>query len=239
MSINSREEANRYYQLINELVDDYIDKWKIRPSNLKRYLKPGSERFNKFLQRNKLQDVKGADRILKDIIEDRYNMEKDGVITFESFKLFESSEFKFESIRQCLYKGIDKSNLKMEKVLADYFDTSLGQIDVVDANKHMYRINNWDKDVNNVVIYSNDELEIIKHNMIEYLFSEMTRKKVEIVNGIEIHLSDMIKYDMFEEQMSNIFEKDYFLFNTISKCIRPGSYSYLGNSNGYHIWVEY
>ena len=56
MSINNKEDANRYYQVINGLVDDYLDKWKVRPSNLKRYLQPGSERFNKFLERNKLKD---------------------------------------------------------------------------------------------------------------------------------------------------------------------------------------
>ena len=69
MSINNREDANKYYQMINELVDDYIDKWKIRPSSLKKYLQPGSERFNRFLERNKLKDVKGSEVILKDIIE--------------------------------------------------------------------------------------------------------------------------------------------------------------------------
>ena len=64
MSINNREDANRYYQMINDLVDEYTEKNKIRPSNLKRYLQPGSERFNKFLERNKLKDVKGAEIIL-------------------------------------------------------------------------------------------------------------------------------------------------------------------------------
>ena len=102
MSINNKEDANRYYQVINGLVDDYLDKWKVRPSNLKRYLQPGSERFNKFLERNKLKDIKGADVILKDIIEDRDSMEQDGVITFESFKMFESEEFKIHSMKQCL-----------------------------------------------------------------------------------------------------------------------------------------
>ena len=32
MSINSREDANKYYQVVNKLVDEYIDKWKIKPS---------------------------------------------------------------------------------------------------------------------------------------------------------------------------------------------------------------
>ena len=57
MSINNREDANNYYKLINGLVDDYIDNHKIRPSKLSSYLKPGGQRFNKFLERNKLKDV--------------------------------------------------------------------------------------------------------------------------------------------------------------------------------------
>jgi 5-methylcytosine-specific restriction endonuclease McrA len=68
MSINNREDANNYYKLINGLVDDYIDNHKIRPSKLSSYLKPGGQRFNKFLERNKLKDVKGAEIILKDDI---------------------------------------------------------------------------------------------------------------------------------------------------------------------------
>jgi hypothetical protein len=235
MSINSREDANRYYQIINELVDDYIDKWKIRPSNLKRYLKPGSERFNKFLERNKLNDVKGADRVLRDIIEDRDSMESDGVITFESFKLFESNEFKFESLKQCLYKGIEKADLNMEKVLADYFDTSLGQIDVVDASKHMFKLSNWKSDEDEVIIYSKEEIEIIKNNMIDYLFTELTKKKVEIVEGIEIDLSDLLKANMFDEQMSQIFERNNFLIDTISKVL---SYKFNGESGNYLIWTK-
>lgn len=235
MSINSREDVNRYYQIINELVDDYIDKWKIRPSNLKRYLKPGSERFNKFLERNKLNDVKGADRVLRDIIEDRDNMENDGVITFESFKLFESNEFKFESLKQCLYKGIEKADLNMEKVLADYFDTSLGQIDIIDADKHMFKLSNWKSDEDEVIIYSKEEVEVIKNNMTDYLFVELTKKKVEIVEGIEIDLSDLIKSNMFGEQMSQIFERDNFLTNTISKVT---SYKFNGESGNYLIWTK-
>ena len=88
MSINNREDANKYYQMINDLVDEYTEKNKIRPSNLRRYLQPGSERFNRFLERNRLGDVKGADVILNDIIEDRFHMESDGVLTFENYKLF-------------------------------------------------------------------------------------------------------------------------------------------------------
>ena len=39
MSINNREDVNRYYQIINELLDEYTEQHKIRPSNLKRYFR--------------------------------------------------------------------------------------------------------------------------------------------------------------------------------------------------------
>ena len=45
MIVNNRESANKYYTLINELIDNYVEKWKIKPSNLKKYLKPGTDRF--------------------------------------------------------------------------------------------------------------------------------------------------------------------------------------------------
>ena len=50
MSIKSREDANKYYQIVNELVDEYMAKGKIRPSNLKVILATGSKNFNNFIQ---------------------------------------------------------------------------------------------------------------------------------------------------------------------------------------------
>ena len=218
MSINTREDANRYYQVINGLVDDYIDKWKIRPSSLKRYLQPGSERFNKFLERNKLKDIKGAEVILKDIIEDRNHMESDGVITFESFKFFESEEFKIHSLKQSLYKGIEKATSSQEKVLADHFDTNLGDIDIVDADKHIFKINDWNNQDIKVVIYSKEDLEIILGNMIDHLYTELSKSKISLTDSISIELSDLVKEEVFENKMFDFFTPE-FLNKTISDLL--------------------
>lgn len=235
MSINTREDANKYYQLVNELVDEYITKWKIRPSNLGRYLKPGSERFTKFLEKNKLKEIKGAERVLRDVIEDRTHMERDGVITFENFNLMESVEWKVESLKSSLWKGIEKADIKSEKVLADYFDTNLGDIDIVDSEKHLFKVNNWKNEPVDVVVYSKEDVDVIKYNMIDFLFLELTKKSIEIVEGIEVNLSDMVKSNMFEEKMSQLFEKDNILLKTISKCL---GFNLLGENNGYFIWVS-
>lgn len=218
MSINNKEDANRYYQVINGLVDDYLDKWKVRPSNLKRYLQPGSERFNKFLERNKLKDIKGADVILKDIIEDRDSMEQDGVITFESFKMFESEEFKIHSLKQSLYKGIEKATSSQEKVLADHFDTNLGDIDIIDADKHIFKINDWNNHDVEVVIYSKEDLEIIEGNMIDHLYTELSKSKITLTDNISIELKDLVKEEVFENKMFDIFTPE-FLIKTMSDLL--------------------
>jgi hypothetical protein len=229
MSINNREDANRYYQVINGLVDDYIDKWKVRPSNLKRFLQPGSERFNKFLERNKLKDIKGAAVILKDIIEDRDSMEQDGVITFESFKMFESEEFKIHSMKQCLYKGIEKATQNMEKVLADHFDTNLGDIDIIDADKHIFKINDWNNHDVEVVIYSKEELDVIENNIVDHLYSELSKSKITLTENISIELSDLVKRDVFESKMLSFFTEE-FLIKTICDLL-GGEYQKSETSN--------
>ena len=236
MSISNREDANKYYQLINGLVDDYIDVHKIRPSKLSAYLKPGGQRFNKFLERNKLKDIKGAEIILKDIIEDREHMEKDGVITFESFKIMESSEFKYSELKECLYKGIDKSDLNMEKALADYFDINLGSIDVVDSDKHKFKIEDWENDDWVCVIYSDEECDVIKNNLVEYFYSELIKKEFELVEGIKIELSDLVKSDVFEEKIFKTLNEEKFQ-KIISESLGE-DWSFASKFRNYHIWIS-
>lgn len=234
MSINNREDANKYYQTINNLIDDYIDKWKVRPSNLKRYLQPGSERFNKFLERNGLKDIKGSDRILKDIIEDRDSMERDGVITFENFKFFESEEYKISSMKQCLYKGIERSTTSHEKVIADHFDTSLGHVDVVDTDKHIFKVDVWGKSID-VVIYSKEELDLITKNMIELLYNEIKTKKVELSSNITVDLSNLISHDSFKREVEkNVFSVNKPV-NLVSQCL---GYEFKSEFENYFIWIK-
>ena len=234
MSINNREDANRYYQQINKLVDEYMESGKIRPSNLKRYLQPGSERFNKFLSRNNYKEIAGIDQVLADVIEDRVNMERDGVLTFENFKFFESDEFKVSSIRQCLYKGIGKADLNVEKVLADEFDTNLSSIDGVNSDRHLFKINDWNSKDVSVIIYSKEDLDIIYLNIVEYLYDEFQKKEIEIVPGIKISLKNMIDKSGFEKGMNLYFDEDVYL-NLVGSLLEMEFHKQVGE---YYIWVK-
>ena len=191
MSISSREDANKYYQQVNKLVDEYIDKWKIKPANLKKYLKPGSDKFEKFINRNGLKDINGIKQVINDVIEDRVHMETDGVLTFESFKIFESDDFKFTSLLQCLYKGVGKTDIKAEKFLADHFDTNLSQIVIVDSDKHLFKLRNWENEEILAIVYNKDEMDIIEGNIVEYLTDELLKEEVDLL-GIVVKLENLI-----------------------------------------------
>lgn len=236
MSITNSEEANQYYKLVNQLVDEYVEGHKIRPSKLSAYLKPGGQRFNKFLERNKLKDIVGADRILRDVIEDREHMEKDGVITFESFKLYESTEWKISNLRECIYKGIDKADIKMEKILADYFDINLGAIDIVDSDKHKFSIEDWKNDDWKIVIYSKEELEVIKENIIEYLFDEVCQKEIDLTDDIKLKLRDLIDEEKFIDQTKEILEEQK-VCKIVTQCLGE-EWSFESDAKGYYIWVS-
>jgi hypothetical protein len=233
MSIDNRESANKYYKVINELIDDYIDKWKIRPSNLKKYLKPGSEKFDRFILRNNLSEVAGINRVVIDVIDDRVSMEKDGVMAFESFKYFESNDFKIQSLRQSLYKGIEKSDINMEKALADKFDTSLSDIDILDSDKHLFKVSGWSNEDIKAVIYSKEDLEIITNNIFEHLYDELIKKEVEITENIKISLNKLIDKDKFNEQFSEIFNEEKII-KIISDLL---SSQWQEKTSKYHIWV--
>ena len=176
--IQNTEDANKYYQLVNQYIDEYVGKWKIKPNNLKNYLLGNKSKLVNFLERKGLKDISNINRVVLDIVEDRVAMHNDGVMTFENFKFFESDEFKIIDMKQCLYKGIDKTNIKHEKILADYYDVSLSQIDVVSPDKHIFKIDDL-----NIVIYDEDELNIIKENIKDYVLNQTFNKSVKLDLG--------------------------------------------------------
>lgn len=201
MSITNREEANNYFNKVNKLVDEYMMNGKIRPSMLKRYLKPGGENFNYFLKMNDLSEVNGIDRVLADVIEDRAGMERDGVLTFESFKTFESEEFKVSSMRQCLYKGVEKAGLDAEKAIADAFDTNLSAVDAVSPEAHVFSVEGWQGENLKVIAYSKDEMGIIYENIVDYLYDEVCGKSIDLPGDISISLEGLIDRGSFQRNM--------------------------------------
>ncbi len=237
MSINSREDANKYYQIVNALIDNYITKEKIKPQNLRRYLKNGSDKFEKFIERNGLKDINGIRQVINDVIDSWTHIENDGIMTFESYKLYESEEFKITSLIQCLYKGIGKTDINTEKFLADYFDTNLSHIDIVDSDKHIFKINDWENKDLIAIVYNNDELDIIKENIKEYLTGLLLNKKVDLL-GLEVKLESIIDKTKAEEYIQSELGDERItdlINNSLEQNYTKFNYK---KTDKFHLWIK-
>jgi hypothetical protein len=224
--IKNSEDANKYYQLVNQYIDEYVDKWKIKPTNLKNYLLGNKSKLVNFLERKGLKEISNIDRVVKDIVDDRVAMFSDGVMTFENFKFFESDEFKVVELKQCLYKGIDKVTIEHEKILADYWDVSLSQIDPISPEKHLFKVDDF-----NVVIFNSGELLIIKENIKEFALNQVfdTNVKLDLGNSsidMKINIKDFIDSEKFKSKLEEelTIDKVKSVISSILGCER-GNYN--------------
>jgi hypothetical protein len=83
-----------------------------------------------------------------------------------------------------------------------------------------------------VVVYSKEDLEIIKNNMIDCLYEELKSKKVLLGGLIEISLKD-ITSDVGYIRFS--IEKELKLNEVISNLLECEHYK---SFNNYEIWIE-
>ncbi len=206
--INNSEDANKYYNVVNQYIDEYVDKWKIKPTNLKNYLLGNKSRLINFLERRGLKDISNIDRVVLDVVEDRVSIYNDSVMTFESFKFFESEDFKVLDLKDCLYKGIEKATINHEKVIADFFDVSLSQISSLSPERHTFWVNDVDTPI---VIYNEDELLIIKENIIEYAYHQMFNKSISLDLGrstFDVKIGEFISERQFKEKFSLILPNE-------------------------------
>lgn len=208
------------------LITEYCEKWKIKPINVKKYLDPGSKRFNNFLLRNKLNESDGF--ILKNIIE---KMEKD-ILKFNDYNLLESNDYKINDIKEVLYKGIEKADIKMEKIIADQFDTNLSDIDIINSEKHIFRLKIWN-DITFIIAYSEEEFKIITENLIEHLTNEISKKEINLINDVSIPMNDILSGDKTYQNIKKLLTES-LVKDIISNLL--GAYEFETINNGYYLW---
>ncbi len=233
--ISNREEANKYYKLVNNAINDFMGETKARPSEVHKYL---TKNGAKFLKRLEISDVEGIDSVLNDVLLHRRHMEDDKVITFESFsKLNESSI------------NVGSPTVEHEKILADVFNTSLGHIDVLDPQLHLFKISDFGKDVY-AIIFNESEISKVREDLKVKIGSELSSKVIQVsdVEGVTIDpmkfwLSDIMDGSkVFEIISSKITSEMVFiyikssLFKSTSLNFDLGSFESFQTYSGYFIW---
>lgn len=223
--ITSSEEANQYYEMVNKLIDKYIHEWKIKPSSLSKYLKPGNPKFESFISNNNLSDIEGIKRIIQDVIEDRKHMELDGVLTFEGFKGL---------IKESIIE-IEKPSVNHEKAIADFFNTSLGHIELSDAEKHIYEVSDFG-DKFKCMIYSSEELKTIHKKLEDDSYKSFCEKSIVIDNFtpyVYLKGSDIVSEEKFRESYSKELTEE----KLVKIVTGIAGATYKKEFKGYHIWT--
>lgn len=218
MKITTGQEASHYYNVINSAIDKKYIPLNISPIKLRNYLKYGSDNYKRFLTENNLDDCDDIKKIIQHVLDDRVSIVHD--IKNENIMMFE--EF------QSAANAID-----YEKVLADYYNTSLGHVIPQGANK--YSINSFG-DLINVLIYSEKEMITIYNNYINTMIDEYSAVPVKINQTIlmEVTNGDVMDYEKIKTIIKSKLNKRT-LIELISK--REG-YKYKGYNNKYYIWQK-
>ena len=231
--ISNRDEANTYYKTVSKAVNDFASETKSKPSEMYKYL---SNNKKTFLKRLELDDVVGIENVLNDVLSHKKHLEDDQIINFESFsQMFENTIV------------LKSPNVEYEKVLADFFNTSLGHIDLVDSQNHIFKINDFGKEVYSVII-DDSEMSDIEKSMIKSISEDIVSKVISIsecntipFSPMKFWLSDFIELDRLDEVVKSKISSD-LVFDYFSKSVtvklpndNSGEVQYSSFKN-YHIW---
>jgi hypothetical protein len=217
--IKDSEELSKYYHQISECVDDYIKNHQVKPTEIWLYIK---KNFKRFLEKYNLSDIENIDKIIHDVLDHRRHMELDNVFYFEQYKM-KMNESSLPT---------SSTDIEHEKVLADFFETSVGHVEVLDQMSHLFQIKTFDENLK-AIIFSEEEVNSMRKSIIEKLIRQIYSKSVTIpsVDGIRINLDltfpiseivsqDEIKIDhMIDEKTSLRLISDFLIGGTKSGSI--------------------
>jgi hypothetical protein len=230
----NKDNINTYYKQVNDAVDNYLDGWKVKPSNLKKFLKPKSKGLKRFIENNKLTNVKGIERIIKDVVEDRHSMEVDGVLTYENFNKINESSRIIVSLYEDILSVVEKPKvpIKYEKVIADKYNVSLGHVDEFDLNKHQYTVD-VHGDRFDVFILSEEDLSPIRQRIIEIIQREQSEVNLLIGSSdTELTISELLDLNKLENKITK--EKTLNILDDL--LVDREDYDSYDLFKGFYIW---
>lgn len=204
VKIDNTHDANIYYKLINDFIDKYIVKWKIKPSKLSNYLK-NNDNLEQFIIKNDLKEISNIKKIINDIMEDRTGIEYDGVLKFENFSLLNENLI-----------NLGLSDVSYEKVLADLYNIGLSHIVLFRKDLNYYRITDFDK-VRYAIIYSNKEL-LQSISNIKYAIKKSILLSYHEINdlddyrfSLDIMIGDIIDNNKLSSKLDELVNNNFFL----------------------------
>ena len=235
--ISNSKELNEYYGKINTFIDDYIKSFRVTPTEVFRYI---SKNMKRFLEKYKIDDIQNIDRIVKDVIEHRKNMERDKVFKFEQFSV---------RLDESLL-SLSPASVEHEKMLADYYNTSLGHIEPIDSEMHLYEIKDFDTTIRSI-IFSSDEIIQLKEKIKEKITTELCEMSVTLGSiedqtlprPMDFKLGAILSKEMLKSNLESKLDNDTLLGlittlipNSIVTTNSVSLVKFKELFNGFYIW---
>lgn len=139
---------------------------------------------------------------------------------------------------------IAKADNGYKNVLASFYNTHEDYIDIEDAEKHIFKINDLTGDILNnnrvafnVMVFEENQLEEkIKENITLLSMQEFYSNLPNMINiyGIDIKPISFIN----KEDLEYTIENAITIQETIRIISQSSGYQYEGEKDGYHIWSK-
>jgi hypothetical protein len=171
--IENRKQLNDFFKKVNEEVDKYLIEHQIKPSRLAKYIISNGG-IDKFVEEIGLSEIDGINKVVDQVLKSRVHMERDGIMKFESFRLNEDAVVTGPSLLtvDVLFDTIGKATIEHEKILGDYFDTSLGHIEEFNALKHLYIVDSTEGKYY-AYAFTDSDMDTMFNNIKEFVYNNI------------------------------------------------------------------
>lgn len=199
------------YNKISNIIDNYLKKISIK--NLRAYLK-NKKNFLTFKEKHNI-DYTNVYNIIMTILDDR--------------ELYNNMNTINEDI----------NNIEYEKILSDYYNISIGHIEV-GKSKNSYILTDFDYQ-KIVYIYNKVDLEKIKNILINKMFSDIKEKNIitdfkffKAIDSIKLNISDFINYESVRQYLNEMMDDN----NVIKYISQMYNIKYIEKHKGYYIFEK-
>ncbi len=184
-----------YYSLINDKLDAYF-KFHISPKSLLKYFS-NSENLENFKQKNSIENIENINLVIQDVLKDRHNILTESIQTFDMFKDVSNIDI--------IFNGTKGGDIKIQTILADFFEVPLSKISMKSVDKNIYIVNS-----NEYYCFDQDNLLKIKNNIIDFIINELKKQRLTIdFLKMDFSLNEFIEEYTFKKTLDNIINNNH------------------------------
>lgn len=132
------------------------------------------------------------------------------------------------------YVDLNPSNIDDQKFLANFYETSLGHIELIDNVKHIYNVTTEERTDIKVVLYSEENVMKIKNNSFNYFIKGLEDPLKELNYPI---IDSIGKVDLYKYINIELLESNFKLKFKIEKfLIEKNEYKFIRKESEYYVF---